>query len=129
MVKVHPERLSRSLQFQSVPEEIQWHQAEADLGYTETQHRLGRLYLESANNVNELYQAYKWLFISVALGNETAKDDLIEVNTRLDYDQIDEAYQLAEEWFEEKFDEVSERDESKWSPELLRWRFALPLVH
>jgi hypothetical protein len=65
----------------------------------------------------------------VALGNESAKDALIEVNTRLDYDQIDQAYQLAEDWFDEKFDEVTERDESKWSPELLKWRFALQLVH
>jgi len=117
------------LHFQSVPEEIQWHLTEAELGYTKIQHRLGSLYLESACSVGELYQAYKWLFISVALGNEAAKDDLVEVNTRLDYDQIDQAYLFAEEWFDEKFDEISERDESKWSPELMKWRFALPLVH
>ena len=117
------------LHFQSVPEEIQWHLTEAELGYTKIQHRIGSLYLESSCSVEELYQAYKWLFISVALGNEAAKDDLIEVNTRLDYDQIDQAYQLAEDWFDEKFDEISERDESKWSPELMKWRFALPLVH
>jgi TPR repeat protein len=117
------------LHFQSVPEEIQWHLNEAELGYTKIQHRIGSLYLESTYSVEELYQAYKWLFISVALGNEAAKDDLIEVNTRLDYDQINQAYQLAEDWFDEKFDEISERDESKWSPELMKWRFALPLVH
>jgi TPR repeat protein len=117
------------LNFQSVPEEIQWHLTEAELGYTKIQHRLGSLYLGLTGSVEELYQAYKWLFISVALGNEAAKDDLIEVNTRLDYDQIDQAYQLAEDWFDEKFDEISERDESKWSPELMKWRFALPLVH
>jgi len=117
------------LHFQSVPEEIQWHLTEAELGYTKIQHRLGSLYLESACSGEDLYQAYKWLFISVALGNEVAKDALIEVNTRLDYDQIDQAYQLAEDWFDEKFDEISERDESKWSPELMKWRFALALVH
>jgi TPR repeat protein len=118
-----------SIQFQSVHEEIQWLLTEADLGFTKIQHRLGSLYLESANSIGELYQAYKWLFISVALGNDSAKNALIEVNTRLDYDQIDQAYQLAEDWFEEKFDEISDRDESKWSPELMKWRFALPLVH
>ena len=123
------ERNATNLHFQSVPEEIRWYLTEADLGFTKIQHHLGSLYLESANSVGELYQAYKWLFISVALGNESAKNALIEVNTRLDYDQIDQAYQLAEDWFDEKFDEVTERDESKWSPELLKWRFALPLVH
>lgn len=115
--------------FQSVPEEIKWHQSDADLGYTKAQHRLGLLYLESATDAGELYQAYKWLFISVALGNEAARDDLIEVNSRLDYEQIGEAYQLAEDWFEEKFDDVLDRDECNWSPELMKWRFALPLVH
>lgn len=115
--------------FQSVPEEIRWHQTDANLGYTKAQQRLGLLYLESATDAGELYQAYKWLFISVALGNEVARDDLVEVNTRLDYDQINEAYQLAEDWFEEKFDEEFERDESVWSPELLKWRFAISLVH
>jgi len=117
------------LHFQSVPEEIQWHLTEAELGYTKIQHRLGSLYLESACSAGELYQAYKWLFISVALGNDAAKVDLVKVNTHLDYDQIDQAYQLAEDWFDEKFDEISVRDESKWSPELMKWRFALPLVH
>lgn len=102
---------------------------EAELGYTKIQHRIGSLYLESSCSIEELYQAYKWLFIAVALGNEAAKDDLVEVITRLDYDQIDQAYHLAEDWFDEKFDEISERDESKWSPELMKWRFALPLVH
>lgn len=118
-----------SLHFQSVSQEINWYQTEANFGFTKIQHRLGLLYLESASSVGELYQAYKWLFISVALGNEAAKDDLIEVNTRLDYDQIDQAFQLAEDWFDEKFHEVTDRDESKWSPELMKWRFALPLVH
>ena len=120
---------THSPHFQSVPEEIKWHQTDANLGFTSAQHRLGVLYLESACGSDDLYQAYKWLFISVALGNETARDDLIEVNTRLDYEQIGEAYQLAEDWFEEKFDDDLNRDECNWSPELMKWRFALPLVH
>ena len=115
--------------FQSVTEEIKWHQADANLGFTGAQHRLGKLYLESASGSDDLYQAYKWLFISVALGNEAARDDLIEVNRRLDYEQIGEAYQLAEDWFEEKFDDDLDRDECNWSPELMKWRFALPLLH
>jgi TPR repeat protein len=115
--------------FQSVAEEIKWHQPDANLGYTKVQHRLGLLYLESATDPHELYQAYKWLFISVALGNEKAREALIEVNRRLDYEQIGEAYQLAEDWFEEKFDDDLGRDERNWSPELMKWRLALPLVH
>lgn len=117
------------LHFLSVLDEIKWLKADADLGFTSAQYRLGKLYLESASGSDDLYQAYKWLFISVALGNEAARDDLIEVNRRLDYEQIGEAYQLAEDWFEEKFDDDLDRDECNWSPELMKWRFALPLVH
>ena len=117
------------LLFLSVLDEIKWLKADAVLGFTRAQHRLGVLYLESASGSDDLYQAYKWLFISVALGNEAARDDLIEVNRRLDYEQIGEAYQLAEDWFEEKFDDDLDRDEGNWSPELMKWRFALPLVH
>ena len=117
------------LHFLSVLDEIKWLKADVDLGFTSAQHRLGKLYLESASGSDDLYQAYKCLFISVALGNEAARDDLIEVNRRLDYEQIGEAYQLAEDWFEEKFDDDLDRDECNWSPELMKWRFALPLVH
>jgi TPR repeat protein len=115
--------------FQSALDEIKWLHTDADLGFTSVQHRLGVLYLESASGSDDLYQAYKWLFISVALGNETARDELIEVNRRLDYEEIEEAYQLAEDWFDEKFDDDFDRDECNWSPELMKWRFALPLVH
>jgi len=47
----------------------------------------------------------------------------------MDHDQIDAAYELAQDWFEQKFDDNSKRDESKWALELLKWRFALSLVN
>lgn len=118
-----------SLHFRSVPDEIKWLLDDADLGFTRAQHRLGLLYLGSESDFGELYQAYKWLFISVALGNETAREDLKEVNRRLDDEQINEAYQLAEDWFQDKFDVDFERDECSWAPELKKWRFAIPFVH
>ncbi|MEI7786566.1 MAG: hypothetical protein WCK08_19425 [Betaproteobacteria bacterium] len=115
--------------FQSASEEIKWLQLDADLGCIKTQHRLGLLYLQSACGLADLYQAYKWLFISLALGNVSAQADLVAVNARLGSDDADEAYELAQCWFEEKFDESCEGDESRWSPDLLRWRFAPSLVH
>lgn len=115
--------------FLSVSDAIKWLRSDADLGFTVAQHRLGVLHLESASGADDLYQAYKWLFISVALGNITARSDLIEVNRRLDYEQIGKAYQLAEDWFDEKFDDDLDRDEGKWAPELIKWRFTPQLVH
>ena len=72
-----------------------------------TRCRSGLLYLQSSSDIENLYQGYKRLFISLALGNETARDDLIELNTRMDHDQIDAAYELAQDWFEQKFDDRS----------------------
>ena len=81
------------------------------------------------NNINALYEAYKWLFIAVALGNENAKNDLAEVNSLLGADEIDPGFDMAMEWFSEKFDDSLERQEEEWSIELLRWRFAPKCVH
>ena len=117
------------LVFPSLHVKIEWLQARADLGDVETQHQLGALYLEHAEDLTDLHQAYKWLFIAIALGNTHAEGDLIKVHARLDVDEIDEAYTLVEAWFAEKFDDTWCRDESRWSPELLRWRFQPSLVH
>ena len=76
-----------------------------------------------------IYESYKWLFISVALGNENAKDDLTEVNALLGVDEIDPGFDMAMEWFSEKFEESLERQEEEWSMELLRWRFGPACVH
>ena len=129
MSKTDTECTASDPQFQSVTDEIHWLQSDADLGYPMIQHRIGLLYLESPSDIENLYQGYKWLFISLALGNETARDVLIELNTRMDHDQIDAAYELAHDWFEQKFDDDSQRDESKWAPELLMWRFELSQLH
>lgn len=47
-------------------------------------------------------RAYKWLFIAVALGSVDAADDLVRVTMKLDPDEADQAYELAECWFEGK---------------------------
>lgn len=117
------------LHFLSVKDEIQWLKADAELGHAHVQHRLGRLYLDRDSDTGDLYQAYKWLFISVALGHLAAKDDLIEVNRRLDDPHIDKAYQLAEDWFRNKFNDDIDWENAPWSPELMKWRFAPGFVH
>jgi TPR repeat protein len=120
---------AQGLHFLSAESEINWLLIEADLGHTKAQHRLGRLYLKSGGGAADLIQAYKWLFISTVLGNDDAKDDLMEVCMQLTAEQDDEAYRLTEVWAADKFDEVPGRDESQWSPELLRWRFAPSFVN
>jgi hypothetical protein len=117
------------LVFQSAEDEIKWHLHDADLGHTWAQHRVGALYLAAAETVEDLIQAYKWLFTCVALGDVRAREELVEVMDRLDRHQTDEAHGLVEDWFNEKIEDVAERDEALWAPELMRWRFELSRVH
>ena len=115
--------------FVNEEQEILHRREDSERGCTKAQHRLGALLMIQKNNINALYEAYKWLFITVALGNENAKNDLAEVNSLLGAVEIDPGFDMAMEWFSEKFDDSLERQEEEWSIELLRWRFALTCVH
>ena len=115
--------------FVNEEQEILYRREDSERGCTKAQHRLGALLMIQENNINALYEAYKWLFIAVALGNENAKNDLAEVNSLLGADEIDPGFDMAMEWFSEKFDDSPDRREEEWSMELLRWRFAPTCVH
>ena len=115
--------------FVNEKQEILYRREDSERGCTRAQHRLGALLMIQKNNINALYEAYKWLFIAVALGTENAKNDLAEVNSLLGADEIDPGFDMAMEWFSEKFDDSLERREEEWSMELLRWRFAPTCVH
>ena len=115
--------------FANEEQEILFRKEDSERGCTKAQHRLGALLMLNKKSINALHEAYKWLFISVALGYENAKDDLTEVNTLLGVDEIDPGFDMAMEWFSEKFEESLERQEEEWSMELLRWRFGPACVH
>jgi hypothetical protein len=115
--------------FANEEQEILYRREDSERGCTKAQHRLGALLMLKKRNINALYEAYKWLFIAVGLGNENARDDLNEVNALLGVDEIDPGFDMAMEWFSEKFEESPERQEEEWSMELLRWRFGPTCVH
>jgi hypothetical protein len=116
--------------FANTDQEIQYRLLESERGCSLSQHRLGLLILHHKKNIDSLFEAYKWLFISVALGNEKARDDLIQVNALLGGDEeIDTGFDLVVNWFEEKYDQYSETKDDKWTPELLKWRFSSACVH
>ena len=115
--------------FANEEQEILYRREDSERGCTKAQHRLGALLMIQKNNINALYEAYKWLFIAVALGNENARNDLSEVNYLLGVEEIDPGFDMAMEWFSEKFDDSLERREEEWSMELLSWRFAPTCVH
>jgi len=116
--------------FSNIQDEILHHEQDAELGCTKAQHRLGVLLIHDKRNTENLFKAYKWLFISVALGNEKARNDLQKVNNLLGGDEeIDVGFNLVMEWFGEKFDSNKSKDEEKWKPELLKYRFSAAALH
>jgi hypothetical protein len=115
--------------FANLEQEMLFRKEDAELGCSKAQHRLGSLLMQRKNDLKALHEAYKWLFISVVLGNESAKDDLTEVNKMLGEDEIDPGFELATEWLTEKFDEDINAKEEEWSMELLKWRFSPATVH
>ena len=118
-----------SIIFANEEQEIIYRREDSERGCTKAQHRLGALLMFQKNNMHSLYEAYKWLFIAVALGNENARNDLSEVSSFLGEDEIDPGFDMAMEWFSEKFDDSLQRQEEEWSIELLRWRFTPTCVH
>jgi hypothetical protein len=115
--------------FANLDQEILHRTEEAERGCSKAQLRLGSLLMERKNDLKALHEAYKWLFISVVLGNESAKDVLAEVNKMLGEDEIYPGFELATEWLAEKFDEDINTKEEEWSMELLKWRFSPAAVH
>jgi len=126
---LHISTIDLSIIFANEEQEILYRREDSERGCTKAQHRLGALLMFQKNNINALYEAYKWLFIAVALGNENARNDLSEVNSLLGEDEIEPGFEMAMEWFSEKFEDSLQRQEEEWSIELLRWRFTPTCVH
>ena len=116
--------------FANTNDEIRHQKQEAELGCSKAQHRLGVLLIQEKKSLDNFFEAYKWLFIAVALGNEDARNDLIQVNNLLgDDEEIDTGFDLVMEWFGEKFNSHKSSNEENWKPELLKWRFSSAHVH
>ena len=102
---------------------------EAECGCSKSQHLLGHYLFNFAGDDASKIQAYKWFFISSALGNKAAEPDFQSIHGTLKEEDADDAYLLAESWFDEKFDSVAEMPDAAWSLELLKWRFSSSNVH
>ncbi len=117
------------LYFTSQGEEITWLMPDAQRGCAKSQQRLGEIYLKLRRNSDDFSQAYKWLFISVALGNDEARASLSAVHHVSDKDALDDGFDLVEAWFSEKFEFIEGGSELTWTAELLRWMFSVAKLH
>lgn len=120
---------SKNIDSPSISTDISTLVIEAERGCSKSQQMLGRYFFDLAGDSDSRMQAYKWLFISSALGNKSAEPDFQRIHLTFADEDADDAYKLAESWFEEKFDLVEEMPDAAWSLELLKWRFASSNVH
>lgn len=101
---------------------------EAELGNAECQRKLASILLQSTQ-AKDLVEAYKWLFISHALGNQEARADLVPLHEALGSIATTTEYESIEEWFGDKYDQVTSNPEFPWAKELIEWCFKTPCVH
>lgn len=94
--------------------------SKAEIGCAKSQQELSVRLMKSSSTHNAI-EAYKWMFISLALGNQSAKESLLDLHDILDSQSASYAYQEAEQWFDAKYDEVNSSVEKSWATELLQW--------
>ena len=99
----------------------QWYEFLAENGHTDYQYAHAANILTNGTNGNKGVEAYKWLFICQALGNKRATPALDFLSEGLLPTELDSGFQLAEEWFSEKFEEDLSRDPTGWSQELRKF--------
>jgi TPR repeat protein len=104
--------------------DFDWYLQRAELGFCWYQHLVGSCYLETAKCIDDLQQAYKWLFISLTLGHLPAEEDLEKTKSRLKIDQIQKAHSLALDWISDKLKYDPHLDDRGWSPELVVFRYS-----
>lgn len=92
----------------------------ANLGYCVYQHLIGLCYLENGTSSEDLVQSFKWLLLSVTLGNNPAMHEMLRSKNKMNADQLNEAKQLAMDWLQEKFESGPPQDRDIWSPELFQ---------
>ena len=88
-------------------------------GHIDSQILLASKLLTESNDKNRVVEAYKWLFISLFLGNAQSNDMLFFIRISMSEEQILEADDLVEKWIEEKNQELMESRNKEWSKEML----------
>ena len=91
----------------------------ANNGDTVVQITLASKILATSSDEHQVIEAYKWLFISLFLGNENARKNAEFVHRSMSEEQVLEADALVEKWIEEKIQELMESRNKEWSKEML----------
>ena len=91
----------------------------AENGHIDSQILLASKLLTETNEKYRVIEAYKWLFISLFLGNAQSNDMLFFIRISMSEEQILEADALVEKWIEEKNQELLELRNQNWSKEML----------
>jgi len=90
----------------------------ANNGDTDVQITLASKILANSNDDSRVIEAYKWLFISLFLNNENARNLVEFVRRSMSEEQVVEADALVEKWIVEKNEELMESRNDAWTFDL-----------
>lgn len=101
-------------------EEFDRYELLAENGHPTYQYFFSAAINSTSNYPDRLVQAYKWIFLSILLGEKHYKDVLSFLAHTMSTEEIARAGLLAEDWLSNKFDEDNEQAKTKWSQSLKR---------
>jgi hypothetical protein len=87
-------------------------------GDTDVQITLASRILATSSDEQRVVEAYKWLFISLFLNNENARNLVEFVRRSMSEEQVLEADALVEKWIVEKNEELMESRNDAWTFDL-----------
>ena len=99
------------------PSEYDWLKWNAENGVTDMQITLASEIL--TNKTESPLEAYKWLFIALYLGNQSANELVAFLRRTMTEEQVQIGNALVESWLESKNDELLECKNEAWSQALL----------
>ena len=101
--------------------DYEWFLLLAENGHSSYQYRLAIEINSKSKNSDRLVQSYKWLVLSILLGENRSKEILDFFYLGMSSEEINLADSLIDSWIEDKFESKPNQDRSGWSSELKKF--------
>ena len=101
--------------------DYEWFLLLAENGHSSYQYRLAIEINSKSKNSDRLVQSYKWLVLSILLGENRSKEILDFIYLGMSSEEINLADSLIDSWIEDKFESKPNQDRSGWSSELKKF--------
>ena len=98
--------------------DYEWYLLLAENGHCSYQYQLASEIHSKSQRQDRIVQTYKWLCLSLFLGDLRAKEVCNFVYLGMTAEEIEQGNMLVDAWIEDKFECEPSRDKSGWSSEL-----------